>query len=343
MIGLALEGGGTRGSYQVGAYYALKDSHIKIDGVCGTSIGSFNAAMIAAKEQKELILFWQDLDISKLFDLEGFKDIKISTLNKTFSNVKAILKNKGLDMTKMKKTLDELLDVDKLYKSKTDFGLVTVRLNNLKPVYRYKNEMRKDKVTEYILASCSLPVFHLEKLIDDKYYVDGGFYDNSPVNLWLNKGYKKIYVVQLNGPGFKQKLHNDNNAEIIYIKPSRRLGSILSLNKERINDNIRLGYFDTLKVIKNLDGYKYCFKKRSDNYYKRLNNSVSSVTLDEIKKFYKTDDYKVLVLKALEFVMKMEKYSYFQVYNQTKVINEIKKKKLKNSIIYKYVKNLKLF
>ena len=40
MVGLALAGGGVKGSYQIGAYMAFKKCHIKFDGVCGTSIGS---------------------------------------------------------------------------------------------------------------------------------------------------------------------------------------------------------------------------------------------------------------------------------------------------------------
>ena len=48
MIGLVLSGGGVKGAYQVGSYFAFKKCHIKIDGIVGCSIGSFNAAMIAA-------------------------------------------------------------------------------------------------------------------------------------------------------------------------------------------------------------------------------------------------------------------------------------------------------
>ena len=52
--------------------------------------------------------------------------------------------------------------------------------------------MQKDKIKDYILASCYLPIFKKEKLIDDNYYLDGGFYDIGPVSMLLNKGYNKI-------------------------------------------------------------------------------------------------------------------------------------------------------
>lgn len=339
MIGLALEGGGARGSYQIGAYFALKHSGIKIDGVSGTSIGSFNAAMIASGQEKELLTFWQNVDVSELLDLEGFKDIKISTLNKTFSNIKKVLKNKGLDTSKLKKVVVDNLNLDKFYNSKIDYGLVTVRLNNLRPVYKYKAEIPRDKIADYILASCYLPVFKFEKIIDNNYYLDGGFYDNRPVNMWFEKDYEKVYVVSLKSLGVKHR--PIKKGKIIHIKPSRSLGSILNLNKEQISDNIRLGYFDTLKVIKNLDGKKFCFKKRKDWYYKFLNRKVDKRTLNRIKTFFKTEDDKTMILKSLEYIMKLEHWTYFRIYSPLEVINIIKKDKKEKSIIYKYVKKLK--
>ena len=56
-VGLALAGGGVRGAYQIGVYQALKKQHIRIDGFVGTSIGSFNAAMLASGRDKELLKF----------------------------------------------------------------------------------------------------------------------------------------------------------------------------------------------------------------------------------------------------------------------------------------------
>ena len=46
MKGLVLEGGGTKGAYQLGAYKALKELGMEFDGIVGTSIGALNAAFI---------------------------------------------------------------------------------------------------------------------------------------------------------------------------------------------------------------------------------------------------------------------------------------------------------
>ena len=57
MVGLALEGGGAKGSYQVGAYMGLKKCGVKVDAVAGTSIGSLNGALIASHDEKKVSIY----------------------------------------------------------------------------------------------------------------------------------------------------------------------------------------------------------------------------------------------------------------------------------------------
>ncbi len=339
MIGITFEGGGTRGSYQIGSYLAFKDCHIRPKGVCGTSIGAFNSAMIAAKQEKDLLDFWQNVDIASILKLQGLKDIRIKTLPKAVTNIFQILKNKGVDTNGMREKLDDLLDQDRLYKSKIDFGLCTVRLNTFKPVYKYKKDIPKNKVIDYILASCYLPLFKMEKIIDNSYYIDGGFYDNSPVNMLIKKGYKKIYCVGVKGIGRHQKRPKDIN--IIDILPSRPLGGIINLKQEKMRENIKIGYFDTLKVLKHLDGYKFCFKKRSNRYYNFISRGVDQKLMDRAKKFWKVKTNKEAIIKSLEFVMKEEDISYFNVYHPYKLAKQVKKTYNKKYFIYKLIKDLK--
>lgn len=339
MIGIAFEGGGTKGSYQIGSYLAFLDCHYKPDGVCGTSIGAFNAAMIAAGQEKKLLKFWENVDVAELLKLKNLKNIKIKTVNKAVSDLWEVLKNKGISTSNLRKTVDEVLDKDKLYASKMDYGLVTVQLNSLKPVYKYKEDIPKSKITDYILASCYLPVFKMEKIIDENYYLDGGFYDNSPVDLLVKKKYDKIYVIRLNGIGIKRKRPKD--VEIVEIKPSRNLGGTLSLNQQKIKDNIKLGYFDTLKVLKNYDGKKFLFKQRPEWYYNFLIKKVDKKLLKRISKFWETENAKEMIIKSLEFIMREEKISYFNVYNPYGLVKLVKKAYNKKYFIYNFIKSLR--
>ena len=77
MIGLALEGGGTKGSYQIGAYYAMKDCGIVFDGFCGTSIGSFNSAMLACGKEEELLDGFRKLSAEDQEEMAEILKIKL--------------------------------------------------------------------------------------------------------------------------------------------------------------------------------------------------------------------------------------------------------------------------
>ncbi len=345
MNGLVLAGGGVKGSYQVGAYLAFKTCGIKIDGVVGTSIGSFNAALIVCGMEKELYEFWKNVDVGELlhFNSKYIKSVndkdKFKELIYGIEELTIIVKNKGIDNSNLKEILSEMIDEEKIRNSKMDYGLVTVKVNDLKPLYIFKEDMKKGKIPEYILASCNLPVFKVQKLIDDKYYIDGGFYDNNPINMLIDRGYKKIYSIEVQGIGFAKKIKD--KSKVTRITPSRFLGSTLNVNKSKINENIKLGYYDTLKVLKNYDGYNFIFKNSRMLLYNTLIRHEDKELLNKVKKYFNAKDNKEIILKSLEYVMVKEDMTYFKVYNVLSLIKEIKKINKKH-FVYEFIKNLKI-
>ena len=347
MTGLVLAGGGVKGSYQIGAYLAFKKCGIRIDGVVGTSIGSFNAAMIVSGMEYELYNFWKNVDVGELLNFNtkytesvNNKD-KFKELIYGIEQMSLIVKNKGIDSSNIKNTLKEMIDEEKIRNSNMDYGLVTIRVNDLKPLYLFKEDMAEGKIAEYILASCNLPVFKTSKLIDNKYYIDGGFYDNNPFNMLLNKGYDKIYSVEIQGLGLTKKIKD--KSKIVKISPSRFLGSTLNVNKDKINENIKLGYYDTLKILKNYDGYNFIFKKHSNMLYNILAKSVNADLYKKCQKYFKTNNNKELIIKCLEYIMLKENKTYFEVYKLLKEIKYVKKNKKKNHFVYDFVRSLKFF
>jgi len=50
---LVFQGGGALGAYQAGVYQALHESGIEPDWIIGTSIGAFNASLIAGKRARQ--------------------------------------------------------------------------------------------------------------------------------------------------------------------------------------------------------------------------------------------------------------------------------------------------
>ncbi len=348
MRGLVLEGGGVKGSYQIGAFYALKKCGIKFNGFVGTSIGSFNAAMLASNMEYELLNFWYNVSPGTLLgmdprfvDLFNNKEMDINGLMGAFNTLKDIIKNLGIDNTTLLNSIKDVVNYDKLQKSNKDFGLVTVRVNKLKamPLYIYKEDIiNQENLIEYLMASCYLPVFKERKMIDDHYYIDGGFYDNSPVKLLRDKGYNEVYIIKIKGIGINRHINSDIKTTII--SPSRENGSVLELNREIIKDNIMMGFYDTLRVVKKLDGYRYCFKRRPEWYYNWLTKKVNKKLEKRVKSFFRVSSNRDTIIKALEYIMEKENITYYDVYKPYNIINKIKKINNKN-FIYRYIRELK--
>ncbi len=350
MKGLVLEGGGVKGSYQVGSFYAFRDSKIKLDGFVGTSIGSFNAAMLASNRYSELLDFWYNVNPGELlgFDQKFIDAINnntkdVGSLISAFSALKKVVKNLGIDNTNLLNSVRNVIDFDALSNSNKDFGLVTVQVSRrgVKPKYVYKSDINsKDKLIEYLMASSYLPVFRERRIIDNHFYIDGGFYDNSPVKLLTDIGYEEVYVINIKGIGINRK-HN-SNAKIINISPSRENGRILEFNRDVIRDNIMMGYYDTLRVLKRLDGYKYCFKRKSNKYYSFLVRKVDNRLFKRVMNFFDTITYKATVLRALEYVLEKEHIDYYDIYDSYKLIKKLRNTRNKH-FIYRFIREIKFF
>ena len=349
MIGLALQGGGARGSYQIGAYLALKKHHIKFDGVCGTSIGAFNGAMIASGHEQELLNFWKTISVAEIlgFNEDYVKKIKNKKhdLNYYFLGLKhlfKIIKSRGISVEGLENVLKTHLNTSELMNSTMDYGLCTVRVHDLKPLYIFKENMNTDKLYDYILASCYLPFFKMEKKVDDHYYIDGGFYDNTPINMLIDKGYKKIYVIELN-PLINRNQKLKKEIELVKITPSRSLGGVLTFDNDIINENIKMGYYDALIVLEKLDGYSYCFKKYPEFFYNFLTRKINKKRMKRIMSFFNVKTKKLAVIKSIEYVMQKESFDYYKIYKPLKMIKKIKKIPLKEHFVLSFVKSLRFF
>lgn len=262
MLGLALEGGGAKGAFHMGAVKALIEEGYEFDGVVGTSIGALNGAVIAQGDFELGYHWWEKVELSMLFDIDQveihkFLNRKIDAqgLRYLYKGLIDIIGNKGLDTKKMRNIFEEIIDEKKIRESNTVFGIVTVSVSDLKPLELYKEDIPEGKMLEYLMASANFPAFRIEP-IDGKYYLDGGFYDNCPINLLIRKGYHKIFAIRTMGIGISRKVEGEN-VEIIDIIPSEKLGNTLIFDQDMIHTNLKMGYCDTMRVLKELPGKKY--------------------------------------------------------------------------------------
>ena len=157
-IGLALGGGGSRGFAHLGALKALEEKGINPNIFSGTSAGSIVAALLAAQKTPDEIL-------------EIMKDIKLSDASKITTPV-----NGFASLDNLGKKLDEILEGKNFSDLEHQLFICASNLNTGKVEY-----INTGNVAKAVQASSSIPILFTPVELNGQQYVDGGLFDNVPV------------------------------------------------------------------------------------------------------------------------------------------------------------------
>lgn len=261
--GLALEGGGAKGAYQIGAWKALREAGIRFSAVSGTSVGALNGAMIVMDDLEKAENVWNNIHFSQVMDVDDEemrklmnRDIPLSELKSTLRSVADIVRNRGFDVTPLRKWVAEVVDADKICHSDIDFFIVTYSLSDHQELELKASDLDEDELCDMLLASAYLPAFRLEKL-GGKYYADGGVQDVVPIHALVENGCKDIIALRIFGFGIEKRFRIPDDVHVTTIGPTADLGNILNFDAEQSRQNMRLGYFDAQRVLYGLYGSTY--------------------------------------------------------------------------------------
>ena len=303
--GLVLSGGWTRGAFQIGVWKALKELGIDVKAIAGTSIGALNGALFLQDDFNTTVKMYEKIKIDNIMKVEGVNtDKNIFDLSNIFNLASDFRKQKGIDNTPLREMIKQYIDMDKLYNSDIDFGLVTYSVKNKTPLQKFKNEIPKEQMEDYLLASSCFPIFKPQN-IDGEEYFDGGLYDNAPANMLIEKGYKNIIIADIAGMGFSRKTAK-KNVYVKVISPSEDLGGTFEFNHEKIINNMKLGYLDTMRSFNKLQGHIYYFKP--EEFAKMLEN------------------FNLQTIYGLEFAAEMYKMYKYREYTFEEFITELNKR-----------------
>ena len=333
MKALVLSGGGLKGSYQIGAYKALKKLRYNFDIVTGTSIGAINGAFITAKEEKKAIELWKNVKINFLFTEKVNEDFIV------LEYLRNIIKNKGMDVSALENNINKYLNKNKFFKSNINFGLVTVNKKTKQPKYLEKKDLTKENLSDYLMASaCFYPIFQSKKIANEE-YLDGGYH--MPIDFAIQLGADDIIAIDLAAIGIRKKI--SGKAKIKYIRPNNQLGAEMIVSNKQIRKNLSYGYNDTMKAFNQLEGKKYTFKKgelekycmRYKEKYEELAHKKKEdyeLTADELRRIIenlctilKIDDTKIYTIKKINNIIKKELLNK-NLFNEEK--SKIEKKSL---------------
>jgi NTE family protein len=158
-FGIALSGGGARGILHIGVLEALRKYGIHPEIISGTSMGALVGVLYAS-------------------GMEPLKILEVVKSSKLLHMIQWKLPTNGLlDLKKLIPSLRKYIPVDDFSSLKKPFYCAVTNLNS--GLAEIKSS---GKLYQWVLASASIPVIFEPQMIDGKTYVDGGLFENLPVN-----------------------------------------------------------------------------------------------------------------------------------------------------------------
>lgn len=170
---LVLEGGGDKGSYQVGVLKSFVENLPKVDVmydvVTGVSVGSINAAGLALHkigDEKEAINWmyglWHTLGVTDIY------------INWPLGIFQGLFFEEGLWNNQPEREF--LKDVYDNFKEKTVYRKININTvdYNTGEIYRYNETTEFEKLPLAVVASTSMPLAFPHVHMDNHTFIDGG-------------------------------------------------------------------------------------------------------------------------------------------------------------------------
>lgn len=257
--GLVLAGGGAKGSYQVGAYRALKELGWQPDIITGTSVGCLNAALFVLDKVSEAEELWKNLDIHGVLEMPDGK-----TPEELQNFLLDTVRSGGLDLEPLGDVIDRYLDEDAIRAAPVRYGLVMTEMNTLKSVQLTLDQIPLGRLKEYMMASSACFPALRPRTIDGVKYIDGGWRDNMPLTLAASMGATELVAVDIEGVGYNKP--NRTGLPTRVIRSHWDLGPMFDFDGVRAVRNMALGYLDTLRVFGRVGGTAYALLPDPDGF-----------------------------------------------------------------------------
>ena len=257
---LVLSGGGSRGAYEIGAWQAFSELGVKFDAVYGTSIGALNAGLIAQGDLEKASEVWANITLKQVI---GGEDENLSIdrmISRKRDIVPFLLENARhlrADIGPLENLLKQHLDEGRVRASGMQLGVMTVRVPQMQPVPVRLEDIPEGQLADWLIASAScFPVFPTRKISGER-YMDGGYFDNLPIDMAIEDGAEEIVAVDIH----PQTTHPEY-ARMPFLKmihPLHTLGGFLDFNPKLLKRMRLMGYYDAMKAYGAFDGIRYTF------------------------------------------------------------------------------------
>ena len=342
--GLVLEGGGARGAYQIGAWRALREAGVKIKGVSGTSVGALNGALVCMGDLEKAEEVWENISYSQVMSVEDefmerimSRDFKNLNHVELITNVLLYLSEGGIDVTPLRELIDTHIDEDRIRFGDIEFFFQVFSATELKELEIEARELPDGELADMVLASAYFPVFKKEKIKGDR-LIDGGMFNNVPIDSLVKRGYTDIISIRIYGIGLEKPIRLPEEVRVTEIAPRVELGNILEFDSKKSRRNMKIGYYDAMRVLYGLGGTIYyidtklgereClmrFLKAGMPPYRDFLEEDLPMLADELK-LSRDWDYQELYLAVLEASAKLVRVQKYKIYTEDELLAEVKSK-----------------
>ena len=347
---IALEGGGARGAYQIGAWRALQEAGIRFQAVSGTSVGALNGALMLMGDLERAEEIWKNITFSQIMDVDDDAMKNLMSLNLRdvdwrgqLEQMKKFVLNRGFDVTPLRQWIDELVDEEQIRASEKELYIQTYSISDMKGLeLRAKDLKEPGELKDMLLASAYFPAFRNEQL-GGKRYTDGGMQDVIPIHSLVDNGYREIIAIRLNCPGVERSFKVPRYVNVHTVLPSQELGGLLEFEAEQSRKNMTLGYYDTMRMLYGLSGSRYYIDRGWTeekayeflirylgrylrDYGRQLSlTEVNEKILPKLRKQVECKgDYHALLLKMLELAAEEAQIDPFHIYTEDELTELLK-------------------
>ena len=357
--GLVLEGGGAKGAYQIGAWKALREAGVKLKGIAGTSVGALNGALICMGDYENARKVWENITYSRIMSVDDEKMEYLFRQKKLdmdmVKDALEFMKEGGIDVAPLRALIHDCIDEQKIMHSPIDLYILTFDVDEWKELDIDIKKSDPSLIQDFLLASAYIfPLFKNEKL-HGKTYVDGGAIDNVPLGSLVSRGYQDIIMIRIFGIGREKKVKIPEGTTVYTVAPRISLGSIMEFDSRKSRRHMKLGYYDTMRMLYGLEGkiyyideseeecyylnqliqldnniYEYLMEvchipKEAKQYVRNMTEIVLPVMAEELK-LSKDWNYKELYLSMLEATARLCRISKYKIYTLRELQDKVYEK-----------------
>ncbi|MFV0528160.1 MAG: patatin-like phospholipase family protein [Lachnospiraceae bacterium] len=351
--GLVLEGGGAKGSYQIGAWKALQEAGVRFKAIAGTSVGALNGALICAGDLPQAEEIWRRISYSKVMEVDDDTMYRVLHGQATWDEKRDVLREfttqHGFEVEPLLQLIRENITPASLRSSLCDLYIHTYNATQHMAEEIDIKALPDEWIAEYLLASAYLYPLFKQRKINGNYYLDGSVVDNLPLTSLLRRDVKDIIVIRIFGIGHTKAVDIPEDTQVHTIAPRVSLGKTIEFEPKRAAVNMKIGYFDTMRFLYGLQGSIYYIKnadKEEKQYDKKLRAlceaagllDADTVARQEIlyQKFLKktvrllalrTTNRQEIYLHCLEAAARLCRVKKYKIYSPGQLLKEIQSRK----------------